>query len=373
VNFLSQFRITDLIFLHQSLPEMFDLFAMYTVHLGMGHTLLYYTIKEATIRRYLNEAASSIVETRQNYKLHFPQAQLSWFHPLRHHGESKMAPAITACLDEIKRWENMPNRREPLTIDMIYFQKTQCSSNTPFSEQQVMFDFEVVGIFAGLRLGEWAQDDHVRRLDQIRRNIDGTPTAFIIGDLEFFSTNKRRMTLAEALIRLDLVLQIDVRWRFQKNGEINQKKSFIRVGIRGTTLCGVSAWLRIVIRWKSLNLDVNHPLAVFTDTGLETGTVQFIRPTHINTALQLAARVVYNIQDEESLARFTSHSVRMGACVSLHAAGISQMDIKFALRWKSETFYTYLRNLPCQAARTHAAVVNFNPNVFSLVPVGSTP
>jgi hypothetical protein len=57
--------------------------------------------------------------------------------------------------------------------------------------------------------------------------------------------------------------------------------------------------------------------------------------------------------------------------VALHAAGISQMDIKFALRWKSDTFYTYLRNLPCQAARTHAAVVHFNPNVFTLVPTAS--
>jgi hypothetical protein len=52
----------------------------------------------------------------------------------------------------------------------------------------------------------------------------------------------------------------------------------------------------------------------------------------------------------------------------LHAAGISQMDIKYALRWKSDTFYTYLRNLPCQAARTHAAVRDFNPNTFSLIP-----
>jgi hypothetical protein len=368
VDFILKFRITDLTFLNQSLPEMFDLFAMYTVHLGMGHTLLYHTIKEATIRRYLNEAASSILERRQNYKLRFPQVQLSWFHPLRHHGESKMAPAITACLDEIKRWENMPNRREPLTTDMIYFQKSRCHSSTPFSEDQVILDFEVVGIFSGIRLGEWAQNDNVRRLDQIRRNIDGTPTAFIIEDLEFYGRNKRRMTLTDVLAQLELVLQIDVRWRFQKNGEINQKKSFIRVGIRGTTLCGVSAWLRIIFRWDALHLAIDHPLAVFTDTGLATGTVQFIRPTHINAALRLAARDVYNIQDDESLARFTSHSYRVGATVALHAAGISQMDMKFALRWKSDTFYIYLRNLPCQAARTHAAVLNFNPNVFSLVP-----
>jgi hypothetical protein len=352
---------------------MFDLFAMYSVHLGMGHSLLCKTIKEGTIRKYLNEAALRVLETRQTYKLRHPQAQLSWYHPCRNHGASRFAPAIQLCLDEIKRWEQMPNRREPLTVDMIYYQQSRCRSATPFSEDNVMFDFLVVGIFAGLRLGEWAQHDHVRHLSQIRRNIDGTPAAFIITDLEFYGHNKRCMTRSDALSTPDLVLQVDVRWRFQKNGEINQKKSFVRVGVRGTILCGISAWLRIVVRWQTLGLGDDHPLAVFTDSGLADGRVQFIRPTHINASLRLAAREVYNIDDEEALARFTSHSVRVGACVALHAAGISQMDIKFALRWRSDTFQTYLRNLPCQAARTHVAVLTFNPNVFSLVPVGSMP
>jgi hypothetical protein len=266
----------------------------------------------------------------------------------------------------------MPNRREPLTIDMIYHQQRKCSVTTPHSVDQVMYDFEVVGIFAGIRLGEWAQSDHVRRLDQIRRNIDGTPTAFTIEDLEFFGKNKRRMSLEDALQRPDFVFQIDTCWRFQKNGEIKQKKSFVRLSRHGTsTLCGVSAWLCIATRWAALKLDKQHPLAVFTDSGLASGNPQFIRSTHINAALRDAARHVYNITDEESLARFTSHSIRVGACVALHAAGISQMDIKFALRWKSDTFYTYLRNLPCQAARTHAAVINFNPNIFSLVPTAA--
>jgi hypothetical protein len=80
---------------------------------------------------------------------------------------------------------------------------------------------------------------------------------------------------------------------------------------------------------------------------------------------------MYNIKNEEALSRFPSHSIQVGACVALHAARISQMDIKFALRWKSDTFYTCLRNLPCQATCTHATVVHFNPNVFTLDPAAS--
>ena len=122
-DFLSRLNIPDILFLHQSLSEMVDLFAMYVVHLGMGHTLLAKSIKSETIRRYINEAGTSVLERRQIHQRKFPQVQFTWFHPCRNHGESKAAPTITACLDEIKRWENMPNRREPLTIDMIYHQQ----------------------------------------------------------------------------------------------------------------------------------------------------------------------------------------------------------------------------------------------------------
>jgi hypothetical protein len=74
------------------------------------------------------------------------------------------------------------------------------------------------------------------------------------------------------------------------------------------------------------------------------------------------------VTDPKELEKFSSHSIRVGACVALHAAGVSKLNIKFALRWKSDSFYTYLRNLPCQAAQTAAAVLNFSPNRFTLIP-----
>jgi hypothetical protein len=77
---------------------------------------------------------------------------------------------------------------------------------------------------------------------------------------------------------------------------------------------------------------------------------------------------VYNITNPEELARFSSHSIRVGACVALHAANISELDIQHALRWRSNSFWNYLRNLPCQASRSARAVVDFNPNCLNLMP-----
>jgi hypothetical protein len=156
-----------------------------------------------------------------------------------------MAPEITACLKEVERWEHMKDRREPLTVDMIYFQQTLCRPSTPHSIEQALYDWEVTGIYGGFRLTEWAQKENVRRLDQIKLTIDGAPAAFTINDLQFKGDNNRWMNRREALQRPYLVKQAIVRWRFQKNGTKNEKKTFVRISSGDSTLCAVSAWLRI--------------------------------------------------------------------------------------------------------------------------------
>jgi hypothetical protein len=348
---------------------MFLIFAMYVVYLGMGHTLLCKTVKCRTIKSYVTDAAATVQQRREAYARAHPSVMLSWFSPIRSHGDTKLAPPITACLKEVQRWENMEDRREPLTTDMIHYQKTRTCPSQPHSLDQALLDWWVCGIYAGFRLAEWAQHENVKHRHQVKLTIDGQPVAFLIDDLEFYGENRRRMSLSDALRRPYLVRQIDLRWRFQKNGTKNEKKTFVRIG-RGTasTLCAVSAFLRIAQRWLDLHLPRDHPLAVFTDDGTVTGNLDFIRSTHINEALRHCACVVYNVTAAADLARFSSHSVRVGACVALHAAGIQQQDIKFALRWKSDSFYAYLRNLPCQAGRTASAVLNFNPQRFTLIP-----
>jgi hypothetical protein len=368
-KFLRATELKDPTFLEQSLHEMFLIFAMYVVYLGMGHTLLCKTVKSRTIKSYVTDAAATVQRRREAYARAHPSTTLSWFCPIRPHGDTKFAPPIAACLKEVQRWENMENRREPLTTDMVQFQKTLTCPSKPHSLEQALYDWWVCGIYAGFRKSEWAQDEHVRFRHQVKLTIDDQPVAFLIDDLEFFGENRRRMTLAYALRFPHLVQQIDLRWRFQKNGNKNEKKTFVRIG-RGhsATLCAVSAFMRIAQRWLELNLPRDHPLAVFTNDGTASGTPDFIRSPHINDALRNAARVVYNVTAAADLARFSSHSIRVGACVALHAAGIQQQDIKFALRWKSDSFYAYLRNLPCQAARTASAVLNFNPQRFTLIP-----
>jgi hypothetical protein len=97
----------------------------------------------------------------------------------------------------------------------------------------------------------------------------------------------------------------------------------------------------IVRRALALGLPEDHPLAVFTSDGTTTGEIEFINSDHIAEKLQDAARAVYEITDPEEIARYTSHSIRIGACVALHTTGLCEMDIKHALRWCSNTFWNY--------------------------------
>ena len=85
----------------------------------------------------------------------------------------------------------------------------------------------------------------------------------------------------------------------------------------------------------------------------------FLAPCHLSTHLvkkaflshkdmelliKGAAKGVYHLSKKD-LSRFTVHSLRVGACFMLHTAGFSADDIKFELRWRSDAFRDYLRNI----------------------------
>jgi hypothetical protein len=81
--------------------------AMYALHLGTGSTLLCHTIKSDTIKKYVNAAASFLALFGP-----FPR-------DLRKDNavDAKVSRTLSAVYDEQKRWEDVPNRREPFTLE----------------------------------------------------------------------------------------------------------------------------------------------------------------------------------------------------------------------------------------------------------------
>jgi hypothetical protein len=205
--------------------EVSLIFACYAVFLALGHTLWCKTIKSATITNYLHTAANHVGDApRRLLDMNNNNSNIiTWQDPCIDMTTGKTDDRIASVLLEVKRWENIPDRQEPLTVDMIHYQNLQCNKNTPHSNDAVMYDWEVFGIYAGNRLSEWAQYDG----KDIVENINRTVKAFTITDLKFFGENRRHMSFHNALQCPHFVHTIDVTWRFQKNGNNGEKKTFV--------------------------------------------------------------------------------------------------------------------------------------------------
>lgn len=116
--------------------------ACYTLHLTLGHNLLCKIIKANTVRLYLRSAISLFTDAG------IPNPS----HDVNHKQFSMICEIIT----ESERWENVANRKEPLTWQMVESIQ-QLARNLPDdSKIAVLADWLVVGMHTGFRISEWA-------------------------------------------------------------------------------------------------------------------------------------------------------------------------------------------------------------------------
>ena len=118
------------------------------------------TIKSGTIKRYLAAAAEvSIPAKMMNPCLDIMGNQSTY---------------IKSILTEIKRWEKVPNRKEPVTKDMINYVISKGKTlykNNPNNIYSVLSDWLVLGQQTGFRRKEWAQDRTYFKNIQILREM----------------------------------------------------------------------------------------------------------------------------------------------------------------------------------------------------------
>ena len=106
----------------------------------------------------------------------------------------------------------------------------------------------------------------------------------------------------------------------------------------------VTASKRLYKRTKKLNIATDKPIVVFTECKIKK-KICFIDDVHITNILREAASKPHIITFKKELSKFTPHSIRVGACVFLHAQHVSAENIKFRLRWRSNSFRIHLRNI----------------------------
>jgi hypothetical protein len=149
---------------------------------------------------------------------------------------------------------------------------------------------------------------------------------------------------------------IRLRFEEQKNGENGEKKLFVR-NTKNPAICFVTNFMQILKRHAELtNKHPNLPLSIYRHSN---GSIYNITSTDVETGIRNAASKLFNldpIANRAELQMWSSHSLRVGACTTLYAMGFHEMEIKHLLRWKSNAFMTYLRNLAVTSRRHNEAL-----------------
>lgn len=336
--------------------------ACYVNYMMMGNTLLFKIIKAASMATYVRNLATLIIPVRGNDPRYVCPT------------DRKMAPIITNQLDKVRKWESLPDRREPCTLDMILDIVERAKAEPDDGIVNAIQDNFITAIYGGYRCSEWAQGNKTHSAIGTHHlsedpNKDGKHEAyaFTLGDISFRNDKNAPIPLSQIVNNPSRIPALCfVCFKHQKNDNHGEKRKFARNDEK-PHLCFIRAMMRIIQRFiRLIGWNFDLPLSVYYSP--ETGETLNITSAEIEHEMQLAAIRVYELDPTkkdhlEMIKKWTAHSLRVGACVLLYTSGFSDTEIKFLLRWKSDSFRDYLRNLAFTARKQNSAI-----NAMSVMP-----
>jgi hypothetical protein len=220
------------------------------------------------------------------------------------------------------------------------------SRHDQYTLSAALVDWFECGLYAGLRLGEWAQDAFKSEITSYKLNTRSEAQALCLRDIRFESADRAQYSAGAAGAATNTTMtKCWIKFRTQKNGQNGEEKLFTR---NATGKCFVSAMLRIVRRFMHLRnvSDTHTPIAVYRNPDKST---KFITSPDIERAMRRVAARVYRLnpsikEGRAFFQKWSAHSLRVGACVLIHSLNMPAAQIKFILRWRSDAFMVYLRN-----------------------------
>lgn len=213
----------------------------------------------------------------------------------------------------------------------------------------VVFDVIRLGFFTGSRAGELVQTKPSRSLvfatvplTSAAGPWQGTPLAFISEDFEFISATGVCLPPSAA----ETAAQVRIRFRYDKSRRVGQFRTFHCVP--SSPLCPVQATLSLLRRASRLCVPSGHPLAVYAD-GVRSPGYRFVSSDQVTQFLRHLVCQVYPDPAHclrRHVSGFMMHSLRVTACLALWAAGFTEEQIAFRLRWNSDAIRLYIREAP---------------------------
>ena len=284
-----------------------------------GETILWKHIASTTVQNYITDMDKLFKERKIVYRYD--------------------NDPLSIILKALSDYEQVPNRWQMITDEMMHFLRDQAKSASIDSLPRALFDWMVLGRYAGYRRSEWCQTTKTT----YERLVDwpGKPAkAFIKEDFIFLTKTKRRLLGAVSRFRQQ-AQYVRITWRYQKNGDHGQDITFAR-DAKNPEFCPVEAALIIAARAARLRVPEEEPIAVYK---APDGRRKFITDGDATDPLRHAAHKVLGIpRGDPELDRWSSHSIRVTAANLLHRQKFSDSYIQNRLRWKKDAFKLYLRN-----------------------------
>jgi hypothetical protein len=236
----------------------------------------------------------------------------------------------------------------------LHDQTRKLSKRKPDCLKVALFQWFGAALQGGNRRSEWCQTANHKTVNSFEKNSINEARAFTLGDIQFLSSRKEPIPMEKALLHRHTVYHVVLTYRWQKNNDHGQKKTYAR-NTKNRACDSVEHFLNICDRYIRLcgASQTDRPLAVYRHSD---GTVYHITSDNVAQLMRSLARTVYNITSKTALKLWTSHSLRVGACCILWAMGCSGEFIQRNLRWRSESWKDYIRDLTVQAHQHNAAM-----------------
>jgi hypothetical protein len=311
------------------------LLACYTAFLATGHAIGLKSIKSGTIDGYLLTIAKFLKNFDE--KVDRDARMFS--------GSQVIAPPIKKVIEEMKRFEKQPNRREPWTLQLQSRLVKETEDEPADSLAKSGCQWFIVVFPAGCRRIEWCQPYASRDPSKVPDlNAAKDTYAFCVDDIQFLGASHSRISKPHAIDHRQEVRYVELTFRMQKNGINGEVKRYAR-NRTTPSLDAVEHWIVIIERFHRLVglEEKQRPLAIYYD--YDKKKVQNICSDDSKRLLQNTVRLEYGITDIKDLSKWTNHSIRVGMACLLQAQGKAGDYIQRVLRWRSETWKLYTRNL----------------------------
>jgi len=250
-------------------------------------------------------------------------------------------------IKNLKSEEDIASQRSPL--DSAIFAEVQRSSSkskSEDSEDSLMMDLSCINRVTGSRSSEYSQTKG-NKIDYHTFPSGATVIkAFTADDYVFLDKRGRKVKLpnhpssAQIIALEKRIAKVTITWRFQKNRQNNEKRTFSAETPSNRLICPVRAAMRIILRARRLGQPDHLPVAVYR----QKDSFAYITGSRVGVLLKKAVRLAYPDKSKEELKKYSAHSFRVWACVLLDEAGKSPDFIKKRLRWLGDSYRIYLRD-----------------------------